>query len=235
MSDQARLGLQRLALGDPELLDHEVGAGHELGHRMLDLDAAVQLQEPEVAAVEHELGRAGAAVADRPRERDRGLAHLRAQLRVERGRGRLLEHLLMAPLNRALALAERDDRALRVAEQLDLDVPRPLDVALAEDPLVAEGRLRLAPRGGERLVQLGRLAHDAHPAAAAARSRLDDEREADLVGSPSGTTGTPASRAMRFASSLSPPARSASGGGPTHVSPAASTASAKSAFSARKP
>ena len=54
-------------------------------------------------------------------------------------------------------------------------------------------------------------------------------------GSPSGTTGTPASLAIRFASSLSPPARNAAGGGPTQMIPAASTASAKSGFSARNP
>ena len=42
------------------------------------------------------------------------------------------------------------------------------------------------------------------------------------AGSPVSTTGTPASRAIRFASSLSPPARSAAGGGPIQTSPAAS-------------
>ena len=123
---------------------------------MLDLDAAVQLQEPEVAAVEHELGGAGAAVADRPREGDRRLAHPRAEVRVERGRRRLLEHLLVAPLDRALALAERDDVAGAVRQQLDLDVAGPLDVALAEDAVVSERGLGLACRGRERLVELGR-------------------------------------------------------------------------------
>ena len=53
----------------------------------------------------------------------------------------------MAPLDRALALAERDDLALPVGQQLDLDVPRPLDVALAEDGVVAERGFRLAARG----------------------------------------------------------------------------------------
>src|SRR6476619_2155415 len=134
---------------------------------MLDLDPPVQLQKPEVAPVEHELRGAGAAVADRPREGDRGRAHARAELGVERGGGRLLEHLLVTALHRALALAERDDRALRVAEKLDLDVSRALDVALAEDALVAEGRLRLSLRGRQGLVELGRVAHDAHAAAAA--------------------------------------------------------------------
>src|SRR5439155_7685308 len=92
----------------------------------------------------------------------------------------LLEHLLVAPLHRAFALAEGDD-AVRVAEELDLDVTRPLDVALAEDPVVAEGRFRLAPSRREGLLELGVLPHDPHPTAAAARCRLDHEREAELV------------------------------------------------------
>ena len=66
-----------------------------------------------------------------------------------------------------------------VGEELDLDVPRPLDVALAEDGVVAEGGLSL--RRVERLLELVSLADDAHPSAAAARGGLDDEREADLV------------------------------------------------------
>ena len=123
---------------------------------MLDLDPPVQLEEVEVAPVEHELDRARAAVADRPAERDRGLAHPRAQVGIEGGGGGLLEHLLMAALDRALALAEREHRAVLVGEELNLDMARPLDVALAEDGVVAEGRLRLALGRGERLVQLCR-------------------------------------------------------------------------------
>src|SRR3954469_5618609 len=134
---------------------------------MLDLDAAVQLEEPEVPAVDHELSGAGAAVADRPREGDCRVAHALAQLLVQRGRRRLLEHFLVAPLHGAVPLAERDDIALRVAEKLDFDVARPLDVALAEAPVVAEGRLRLAPGGREGLLELALRPHDSHPAPAA--------------------------------------------------------------------
>ena len=148
---------------------------------MLHLDAAVQLQEPERAAVEHELRGAGAAVADRAGKGDRRLAHGGAQLRVERGGGRLLEHLLVASLDRAVALSERHDGAVRVREQLDLDVPGPFDVALAEDGAVAEGRLRLAGGRRERVVELAGRTHDPHAASAAACGGLDDERVADLV------------------------------------------------------
>ena len=66
------------AMGD------KVDAGDELRHRVLDLDAPVQLEEEEVAPVEHELGGAGAAVADGARERDGGRAHPSAQVGVQR-------------------------------------------------------------------------------------------------------------------------------------------------------
>ena len=203
---------------------------------MLDLDSAVQLEEVEVAAVEHELDRAGAPVADRPAERDRGLAHPLPQLAVERRGGRLLEHLLVAALDRALALAEGDDLAVPVGEQLDLDVSRPLDVALVVDGVVAESGLRLAPGGFRCLLELRRIADDAHAAAAAARCRLDDEREADLVRlargehGHAGLLGDPLRLELVSALRAGPP-----GVGPTKTSPAASTASAKSGFSARKP
>ena len=144
---------ERLAGGDPELLADDVDAGDELGHRVLDLDAAVQLEEVEVAPVEHELDGAGAAVADRAAERDRGLAHPRSKLAVERGGGRLLEHLLVAALDRALALAEGDDLAVLVGEQLDLDVARALDEALVVD--ACRRRKRPSPRAG-RLPRLPR-------------------------------------------------------------------------------
>ena len=178
---EARLEVERLAGCDAQLLADDVDARHELGHRVLDLDAAVQLEEVEVAPVEHELDGAGAAVADRAAERDRGLAHARPELAVERGGGRLLEDLLVPALNRAVALAEGDDLAVPVGEQLDLDVARPLDVALVVDGVVAERGFRLAAGGLRRLLELGRLANDAHAAAASAGGCLDDQRVADLV------------------------------------------------------
>ena len=59
-----------LAGGDAELQLDDVEACHLLGDRMLDLDPAVQLEEVDVGPVDEELGRAGALVADRLRERD---------------------------------------------------------------------------------------------------------------------------------------------------------------------
>src|SRR5439155_14818613 len=114
---------KRFARCDPDLLADEVEPGDELGDRMLDLEACVQLDEGERAVrPDEELEGAGVAVADVPRGAlGRGL-HRLALLVVERGRRRLLDQLLMAALDRALALAAGEDVAVVIAEHLDLDV-----------------------------------------------------------------------------------------------------------------
>src|SRR5262245_49434320 len=88
----------------------------------------------------------------------------------------------MAALDRALTLEELRDVAGGVREQLHLHVAGPLEVALAEDAVVAERRPRFAARRLERVVELRGPAHDPHPAAPAAGRCLDHEREAELGG-----------------------------------------------------
>src|SRR4029077_18744917 len=141
---------QRPALGDPDLLLDEVDAGDELRDRVLDLEAGVHLEEEDLAPVrEQELAGPGAPVAHGRRE----LEGIAGQATPDRGRDRrrrrLLEHLLMATLGRAVALAEVDAVALPIEEHLDLDVARTLDEALEDQARVAEGALGLASRARE--------------------------------------------------------------------------------------
>ena len=75
-----------------------------------------------------------------------------------------------------------DGVALAVAEHLDLDVARLLQVFLDVDGVVAEGRLGFGARGGERGGELVLVLRDLHAAAAAAGGRLDQHRIADLAG-----------------------------------------------------
>ena len=63
----------------------------------------------------------------------------------------------MAALQRAVALAEMDGAALAVAQHLDFDVARLLQIFLQIDRVVAEGGLGFRARGRER----GRQARDA--------------------------------------------------------------------------
>ena len=173
---------ERLAGGDQHLLAHEVEAGDELGHRVLDLDAGVHLEEEVVpVAVEEALDRPGPAVADRPRRVHRDGADPLAQLRRDRRGRRLLDELLMAPLNRAVPLAEVDDGAVGVREHLHLDVPRVFEEPLDVDRVVREVGLALAARGGERALGLVGRADDLEALASPAGRGLDRHGPAVLV------------------------------------------------------
>ena len=149
---------------------------------MLDLEPGVQLDEIErPVGAEEELEGAGVAVADRAAGTLGSGLHRLARVVVERRRRRLLDQLLMAPLDRALALAERQDAALTVGEHLDLDMPRGRDRLLQIEASVAEGRLRLERRGAVGRVELVGPAHQAHALPAAACRRLQQYRVADAV------------------------------------------------------
>ena len=150
--------LERVARRDPHLLADEVDPDDRLGDRMLDLQARVQLDEGERAVgADEELERAGVAIADVTAGALGGGLHCLAPLLVERGRRRLLDQLLVTALDRALALAAREDVAVVVAEHLDLDVPRGRDHLLDVERAVAEGCLGLpggAVVGGLELARL---------------------------------------------------------------------------------
>ena len=74
--------------------------------------ARVHLEEEVLAVrVEQPFDRPGRAVPDGPRGLDRDRADPRSQLVVDGGRRRLLDELLMAALDRAVALAEVDRRS----------------------------------------------------------------------------------------------------------------------------
>ena len=59
------------------------------------------------------------------------------------GDGRFLEHLLVAALDRAVALADVDGVAVAVAEHLEFDVARVGEIFFEVDGVVAERRARL--------------------------------------------------------------------------------------------
>ena len=189
----------------------------------------------------------GVDVAGLLRERDRGLREPRAERVVHHRRGRLLDQLLVAPLDGAVALAEEEHVAARVGDDLRLDVVGPVDVALQEHLGAPEVRLRLARRAAERLLELLGVAHDVHALAAAAERRLHEEREPDPLGlllrladvDRLGRAGDDRHAAAVGRRPEPPPcrpsARSPRAEGPTNVNPASSTAWAKCARSARNP
>ena len=175
--------VERLAGGDADHLLDQIDAGDQLGHRMLDLQPRVHLQEVEALVLSgDELDRAGAVVADGYSQRDRLLAHFLAGRFVEQRARRFLDDFLVAALDRAFALAEIDDMAVLVAQHLDLDMARIGDEFLDEDAVVAEARFCFRAGAGKSVFHLGAAMGDAHALAAAAGGGLDHHRIADLVG-----------------------------------------------------
>src|SRR3546814_2136285 len=84
---------------------------------MLDLDAGVHLDEIEVAVLVQELERAGATVTDAHAGLGADLADFRALLGGDARRRCFLDHLLVAALHRAVALAQVDGVALAVGQR----------------------------------------------------------------------------------------------------------------------
>ena len=183
MAADRQVGLrqrERPARRHLQLPCHQVQPGDHLGDRMLDLQARVHLQEVEGAVgIGDELHRAGADIADRAGGCDRRLAHRAPPLVGHAGGGCLLDHLLVAPLHRAVALEKVHHIAVRIGKHLDLDVPRLGEVLFHQHRIVAEACCRLALAGGEHRIELVGTADDAHALAAAARACLDQYRIAD--------------------------------------------------------
>ena len=180
--DGAEIG-EFLACRDSNLPLHEVQPRHELRHGMLDLNSRVHLEEVVVAiCIEQELARAGVRVSCGSGDGNRRGPHARAQLRRDGDAWRLLDHLLVTALHRALAFAEREAGAVLVGEDLDLDVAWALDVLLDVHRIVTECLFRLVHGAGQRRRHLGIGAHDPHSLAAAAGSGLEQHRVAVLPG-----------------------------------------------------
>jgi hypothetical protein len=120
--------------------------------RVLDLQPGVDLEEGDRAVGADEvLDGAGADVAGLPAD-GLGRGVDRAPLLVgEERRGRLLDQLLVAPLQRAVRGADDDHGAVGVGEHLGLDVPGLVEEALDEALAAAEGRHGLADGGVEQL------------------------------------------------------------------------------------
>src|SRR5690606_12781233 len=150
-------------------------------HRVLDLQPGIHFHEIEVTpGVQQKLQGSGADVADRPRGANCCLAHGLAQWRLQPGGGGLLQHLLMAALDGAVPLMQKDTIAPVLGKELDLPVPGPAEVFLRQQPLITEGGTGSAPSrldGGRQLV--GPLDY-LHALAATTGAGLEQYREADL-------------------------------------------------------
>ena len=179
----ALLEAEPLAGRDSDLLLDDVDARDHLGDRMLDLQPRVRFHEIEATVLVHEkLERPRIRVLHRLGGVDHDAPHLPAELVGESHRRCFLDELLMPPLNRAFTLAQMHDRPVLIAEHLELDVSRRVDVLLEVDVADAERGFRLALSRLYRMTQLAGRPHHPHPTSAAAGRRLDDDGIADVLG-----------------------------------------------------
>ena len=183
--DGARRGVARAIgqwppRGDPQLLRDQVEIGDELRDTVLDLQPRVDLEEPELSIpVEEELGRRRIRQAGGPRGADGHRVQLATLVGRQPGGRRFLDELLMATLDRAISLPQRDDLARGVAQQLHFDMPSRSDLALEIDGAIAERRARLARCGDQGRRKVRNARDPAHAPTPASRRSLDEEREAD--------------------------------------------------------
>src|SRR4030095_10169658 len=110
---------------------HQVDIPDLLGDSVLDLQARIGFNEEELGSLDEELEGAEAAVLHGLGHRHRSGDDLLAQRRRKMGTGGQLDDLLAASLHGAFALAQRNDAALAVTHDLDLDVAGAADPPFA--------------------------------------------------------------------------------------------------------
>src|SRR5207248_9278079 len=165
--------------GDANLLLHQIEPRQHLGDRMLDLQPGIHFDEIELAVLIKKLDGTGPFIAELFHRLRHPPADRLALLGIE-GRGvRLLPYLLMAPLQRAVALAEMNGPAAAISHDLDFDMTRAGEVFLEIDITIAERRLRFRLGGLNRVFKLAFAMRDLHATTAAAGCRLDERRIAD--------------------------------------------------------
>src|SRR6266568_3173495 len=176
--------VERLAHRDEDLLLDQIDPGDLFGDGMLDLDALVDLEEIEIAAViDQELHRAGIGVMGDLGDPHGRFAHALAQVLVlvfDERRGGFLDDFLVAPLDGAIPFAQMDDVAAGVGQDLEFDVVRVLDELFNVNAGVAEGFFGFRARRMVTLDQGNVVVGRAHSASPAAGDGFDHDRIADL-------------------------------------------------------
>jgi hypothetical protein len=132
--------LKPLSRCNQNLFAHQVGVRHELGYRMLDLNAGVHLHKIEVVIlIQQKLHRTRVNVPYFSTGAHSQFPHFTAHLGAECRRWRFFDQLLMPALNRTLALSQVDEVAVLIAQDLNLYMAGGLDVLFEVDRWIAEG------------------------------------------------------------------------------------------------
>ena len=176
------LDRQLLAATDQQHFLDDVDAGDHLGDRVLHLYTGVHLDEVEVAIFIEELEGTRAAVADVDARLDAAGLDLAAGFFIDQRGWGFLDHLLVAALQRAVAVAQVNRIALAVGQHLDFHVAWIGEELLEVDHRVAEGGAGFVAGQLGRGDQVLFLVHHTHAATTTATGGLDDHRVAHFAG-----------------------------------------------------
>ncbi len=173
---------QFFAVGDAELLQHQVDAGGFLGDGMLDLQAGVDFQEGDESVLADEVfDGSGAVVAGFEADGfGGGVDFFALGVGEERGGG-FFDEFLEAALQGAVAGAGDDDVAVLVGDDLRFDVAWFVEVAFDEAFPAPERGDGFAGGGVEQFGDFLAGAGDFHAAAAATECGFDRDRQAVFV------------------------------------------------------
>src|SRR5438128_12476555 len=170
-----------LAGGKQNLTLDQIDIRNHLWDRVLDLNAGIHFDEVKPSILIHEeLDSAGVNVADIRQSLTENSPDIFSQFRRHLGGGRLLEQLLMPPLNRAFALAQAYHIAVLIGQNLEFNVARAFDKLLHIKIAVAKCCSRLGLRSFEKCGKLFFIADNAHAAPAAAGRSLNDHWKSNL-------------------------------------------------------
>ena len=149
---------------------------------MLHLESRVHLQEIEILVfADHKLHGACTLVFHRLGQGHRLLTHGLAGGLADEGRRCFLDHLLMAPLDRALTFPQIHHVAVRITQHLNFDVARLEHILFDEHPVIAKAVARFIAAGGKPLMGLLVIEGHAKALATAAGTGLDHDGVADAA------------------------------------------------------
>jgi hypothetical protein len=136
-----------MTLSDQNLRADDVNTGDNFCDRMLHLNARIYLDEAPIAAfdIDEELDGPRVEVFRLARDSHGCSADFVANPSVEGNTRRYFNDLLMATLDRAVALIEMEDVPAMVSKDQNFDVFGSPDIALEENGIIPKGCRRLLP------------------------------------------------------------------------------------------
>ncbi len=173
--------VQRLTLRRLDLGLNDVDAARHFRDGMFDLQARIHLDEIELAVFKQEFESSHPAIADLSASLD--ASHTNRLDHIDRNsrRWRFFDHFLMTTLHRTVAVTKPDGIAVRVAQDLYLDMTGMLEKLLHVEDSRAKSLPCLLPRQGNGFMKQGSFLHHPHATPATTARSLDDDWIADLI------------------------------------------------------